>query len=114
MSSSRQMKVAGDKNRLIIEFLLHLFDAGYDIYNYETVDFVKIDGGFEIQLRKMYDGNLQGPTLDRLMKMAEYFGTTSIDVDNYAQRGCETCDWGSSYGLDLQVRGATKNIPVIG
>jgi len=113
MSSSRKEDYKNDKNQSIIDFVFEVFKADFDLYNYESCDLVKIDGGFEIQLRRMYDGDLPGPTLERLMRLADFFGTTSIDVDNYAQGGCETCDYGSSYGFDLQVRGATKNIPEV-
>lgn len=46
-----------------------------------------------------------------LRKLAEHFGTEKIDVEDYSSSGCETCDYGSAYGHEIQVFGATKNIP---
>jgi hypothetical protein len=80
--------------------------------NYVVVKFRKLKDGFEVHISKMYLDHIIGLNLDRLMQLAELFGTTSIDVDNYSDSGCETCDYGSAYGYDLQIRKATKNIPV--
>lgn len=68
----------------------------------------KIDNGYEINFGAEYES----PNLSfaKLMKLAELFGTTNIDVDDYAQGGCETCDFGSCYGHDIQVREPTKLI----
>lgn len=48
-------------------------------------------------------------SVEKLMKLVEFFGTRKIDVDGYGQSGCETCDFGSDYGHDIRVIGATKN-----
>lgn len=56
---------------------------------------------------KMYDA--PGVTFDLLQALSTLFGTTRIDVDDYAQGGCETCDWGSDYGHTIQVYDPTKN-----
>ncbi len=32
-----------------------------------------------------------------MMRLAELFGTTDFNVDNWNQAGCETCDFGSKY-----------------
>lgn len=65
--------------------------------------------GFEIEYGQMYGA----PSLSfkELKAVSELFGTDDIDVDNYRQEGCETCDWGSDYGHTIQVRGATQNVP---
>lgn len=47
-------------------------------------------------------------TLSVLFFLSEVFGTKDIDVDDYAHSGCETCDWGSSYGHTIQIYNATK------
>jgi hypothetical protein len=49
-------------------------------------------------------------TAAQLMELVELFGTKDIDVDGYSQSGCETCDWGSSYGHDIIIRNPTKNV----
>jgi uncharacterized protein (TIGR02996 family) len=57
---------------------------------------------------KMYDA--PAITLGLLQKLGNLFGTTQIDVDDYAQGGCESCDWGSDYGHTIQVYEPTKNV----
>jgi len=50
------------------------------------------------------------PTLDVLMQLAAFFGTKNINDDNrFASIGCETCDYGSSYGYTLIVRPESSN-----
>jgi uncharacterized protein (TIGR02996 family) len=56
---------------------------------------------------KMYDA--PGVTFDLLKALSDLFGTTHIDVDDYAEGGCETCDWGSDYGHTIQVYEPTRN-----
>lgn len=46
----------------------------------------------------------------QIMALVELFGTKDIDVDGYSQSGCETCDFGSSYGHDIIIRNPTKNV----
>lgn len=57
----------------------------------------------DIKLDMMYESprlNLQ-----LLMELAEFFGTKNInDDDRFSYNGCETCDYGSSYGFTLTVR----------
>jgi hypothetical protein len=39
------------------------------------------------------------------MELAEFFDTKNInDDEKFSNGGCETCDWGSSYGFELVVR----------
>lgn len=61
-----------------------------------------------ISISNMYSA----PTLnfDTLLKLSEMFGTTSINVDDFSNEGCETCDYGSEYGHNLQIMKATKMI----
>ena len=69
---------------------------------------VDSDGTMNMKLGRMYDA----PALstEKLMALCELFGTRKIDVDGYAHRGCETCDYGSDYGHEIEVREATKNV----
>ena len=51
----------------------------------------------------MYDH----PTLNlkKLRALSEFFETDNInDDDRFSHRGCETCDYGSSYGFTLTIR----------
>lgn len=56
-----------------------------------------------IEVSAMYSSpSLNFPILKR---MAEYFDTENInDDDRFGYGGCETCDYGSSYGYTLTVR----------
>ena len=43
--------------------------------------------------------------LEKLMALADFFGTKNInDDERFAERGCDTCDYGSEYGFVLTVR----------
>lgn len=46
-----------------------------------------------------------------LSQLGEFFGTEEIDVDDVAEGGCETCDYRSRYGYEIQVKNPTKNDP---
>jgi len=48
---------------------------------------------------------------ETLHKISELFGTKEIHVDTISQSGCETCDYGSSYGHRIIIGNPTKNIP---
>jgi len=57
----------------------------------------------KVTINCMYEA--PSPTFDVLMQMAEFFGTKNINDDaSFANSGCETCDYGSSYGYTLTVR----------
>ena len=57
--------------------------------------------GFEIE----YSGMYSAPELNftHLKALSELFGTDKIDVNHFAYSGCDTCDYGSSYGNTIQV-----------
>lgn len=62
----------------------------------------------KVTISCMYEA--PSPTLDVLMQLAEFFGTKNInDDDRFANGGCETCDYGSSYGYTLTVRPDSSN-----
>jgi hypothetical protein len=63
--------------------------------------------GFELSYSSMYES----PVINfaRLKALSDLFGTEAIDVDDYANAGCETCDWGSDYGHTIQVYEPTAN-----
>lgn len=75
----------------------------------ERIEAESISGGFQLDYTQEFDA----PTLNfaKLQALSEHFGTVSIDVDNISQRGCQSCDYGSRYGYEIQVYGATRNIP---
>lgn len=63
--------------------------------------------GFELSYGSMYEA----PTINftRLMELSKLFGTTAIDVDDFANAGCESCDYGSDYGHAIQIYEPTTN-----
>ncbi len=67
----------------------------------------KIYDGYEISYGAMYEA----PPLNfnTLKELSDLFGTTHIDVNDYANSGCESCDWGSSYGHEIQIREIKQN-----
>lgn len=67
----------------------------------------RINGsGFQLKYGQMYEK--PGLTFDTLFRLAELFGTRDIDVDDYAIGGCDTCDYGSNYGHEIQILNPTK------
>lgn len=64
--------------------------------------------GFSFKYGRMYSApELSFKTLKQL---SDHFGTEEIDVDNYSQGGCDTCDYGSDYGHTIQIYNPTKNV----
>lgn len=64
--------------------------------------------GLSVQISKMYEFvNLNFATLK---KISERYGTDKIDVDDYAQSGCDSCDYGSSYTHTISIEDITKNL----
>jgi hypothetical protein len=67
------------------------------------VNVSKLDGEVRINVSAMYEA----PGLDfaKLSALAEFFETKNInDDDRFGSGGCETCDYGSSYGFELVIR----------
>lgn len=42
-------------------------------------------------------------TFAHLKEVSEFFGTDHINVEPETNAGCETCDYGSSYGFTMEV-----------
>ena len=85
-----------------------LFGEEWEI---NKINHKELGDGFEIIFAQMYSP----PTLsfDNMLEISEYFGTKEIDFNNsISTSGCETCDYGSFYGYEIEVYKATKNIPV--
>lgn len=56
-----------------------------------------------IQIDKMYES--PSLSLAHLLALAEFFGTKNItDPCRFSNGGCETCDYGSSYGFTLEIK----------
>lgn len=57
----------------------------------------------QIELAESYSA----PTLSfhQLKALGDFFGTMNIDTrDSFSRGGCETCDYGSSYGFTLYIK----------
>ena len=69
---------------------------------------VRTDGTLVIKWGAMYEA----PRLSfgKLKALSELFGTDKIDVDDYANSGCESCDFGSNYGHEVTIEEATKEV----
>ncbi len=73
---------------------------------------------YTIDVSQMYERpelySPKGTTLDAIVRLSETFGTDKIDVENgTAASGCETCDYGSSYGTVLTITNPTKAVDVL-
>jgi hypothetical protein len=67
--------------------------------------------GFVITAGNMYDAPDMNFTI--LKAIGEFFGTDEVDVDDYSFGGCESCDYGSDYGHEIQVYNPTKNLDIL-
>ena len=87
---------------IIKQKLKSLFDG------LDTCDFYCDNNHLRIKIGKMYES----PNLSfaKLLEISKIFGTTNIDVDSYNMSGCESCDYGSDYGHNIDIRDATKNV----
>ncbi len=77
-----------------------------DYYSDPYIQVTEIKNGFELKVGAQY----HSPEINfkTLFQLSELFGTQDIDVDDYANSGCESCDWGSDYGHTIQIRFPTK------
>jgi hypothetical protein len=66
------------------------------------------DGTFIIEWGSMYEA--PHLSFDKLKALSKLFGTEKIDVDGYAKKGCESCDWGSNYGHIITIEEPTKEV----
>ncbi len=79
---------------------LTVTDEGYSHFRKAPV--------FEIRLGAEYTA--PDLSVEHLEKLAELFGTNRINVDDYANPGCEPCDWGSDYGHTIQIIDPKENL----
>ncbi len=72
--------------------------------NAENVE-VEINTPSNIRVRIFNMYSPPGVTFYQLMELSEKFGTKQINAgDDFSYSGCETCDYGSEYGFDLDIR----------
>lgn len=74
-------------------------DFAYD----PKITVTQTDSYVRIKLEAMY--SQPGLSFAHMKRLADYFGTDNInDDDRFSEDGCETCDYGSSYGFTLTIR----------
>lgn len=79
-----------------------------ELWPYSTIR-VPVNKPTEIQLEisEMYEA--PGLSFNQLRILGEKLGTMNIDnVADINIHGCETCDWGSSYGFTLYIKPEDK------
>lgn len=69
----------------------------------DGIEITQSGEGWNLRLSSMYEP--PGLGFSHLSELAEFFDTKNIgDADRFNEGGCETCDYGSSYGFTLEVR----------
>lgn len=66
-----------------------------DVFDSECDSVYITDTSVRIEISKMYD--YIDCSFSKLCEMSEFFDTKNIDIDEWSSRGCDTCDFGSSY-----------------
>lgn len=90
----------------IKEFIKSIWDVDISIISYYDK---KNNQGDLIRIRifKMY--NYVDLQFSHLMKIAKFFETLNINEDRTSCNGCDTCDYGSSYEINLSIRPDNNN-----
>ena len=86
-----------------------ILDKAQEIWDEEDSKYNKIEFGVVrerkailLTVRRMYDA--PGLSFKQLQALADFFGTQAInDEERFALEGCDTCDYGSSYGFTLKI-----------
>lgn len=86
-------------------------DYGY-FYDIDTIRYSPTPNGVEIKAYSMYRNPINC-NYELLKSLAELFRTTAINVDDYNMGGCETCDWGSSYGHTFNIEHPNVDISLL-
>lgn len=112
-----------DAVRLILSHFAHRYRKGSMADHESDIQKVNVEASksgdcYTIDVSQMYERpelySPKGTTLDAIVRLSETFGTDKIDVENgMASSGCETCDYGSSYGTVLTITNPTKAVDVL-
>jgi hypothetical protein len=85
----------------IVEFAEQLWEKPFSNFEVEVVERNK--NGVKMRVSSQY--NPPDLAFEQLMRLADFFGTKAInDDDRFGIEGCETCDYGSSYGFTLTIK----------
>lgn len=92
-----------DKKDIEKFFFSLMNEPKYGWVNKPTVDtFWRKNGPLVISVQKMYESPIV-VNFALLKKISEKFKTDKVDVDDWGRGGCESCDYGSSYGHTFQI-----------
>lgn len=89
------------------EFCEELWRKHSEKHYLSTPDSIEVSGEMSSYVRIRVASMYSAPGLNfaLLSDLSEFFGTRNInDDDRFGHGGCDTCDYGSSYGLELSVR----------
>lgn len=79
----------------------------HEVWNENTYEKLNVEirrnGNYiDIVMEKMYSAPIL--TFSKLHKMALYFDTMNVETESeFNHSGCDTCDYGSSYGFTLRI-----------
>jgi len=93
------MKKRTDK--AIIEFFTELFGSEHNGLNDFEISVSRNKGRITIKVKQMYE--YVSVNFEKMQKIANWFDTVNLDVDEWSRRGCDTCDYGSSYTKTFDV-----------
>ncbi len=63
------------------------------------------NGHIDLTIAKMYDRDGLQLSFAQIDSLAQFFDTKNIETESeFAEDGCESCNFGSSYGFVLRVR----------
>jgi hypothetical protein len=98
----------------LIEEILAIFDLPNARVDLDDIhlELEPTGRGLEITIGQMYESPVE-INFKTLSKLGELFGTEEIDVDNFANSGCESCDYGSDYGHTIQIYNPTLRLSEI-
>lgn len=79
-----------------------------EIFNDQTYEPTQVkvlsntDTYVRVRISRMYDA--PGLSFERIQKIATVFNTKNVETNSeFSYEGCESCDYGSSYGFDLHI-----------
>jgi hypothetical protein len=98
-----KLNVKNEKYQQLGEQVAACFEGAEGVYDFDDIDVEVSEYNEEmiVEVSRMYD---HLPLNFAIMeKLAVVFGTKEYGVNNWSQRGCETCDYGSKYAHKFHV-----------
>lgn len=60
------------------------------------------EDSLKVEVKQMY--SYVDCSFGRLKKLSDLLGTDEIDMNNWASKGCDTCDFGSCYTVAIDIK----------